>query len=118
MVFALQAAEMPEGRTGPGIIPSRLCMLTTVACRYNLSQIPDLPQQSPQPLLPCLPCWPVPRCAHPLSATTLTPSVEWGTNSAAFQVNPVTVTRRGESFHALVVIYPNYEKLDFDSPQS
>lgn len=50
----LQTAVMPEERTNPGIVPSGLRMLTTAACSYNLSQIPGLPQQSPQPLLPCL----------------------------------------------------------------
>lgn len=60
----------------------------------------------------------MPRCAHLLSATSLAPSVEQSTNSAAFQINPVPVTRSGESFLALVVIYPNREELDFDYPQS
>lgn len=92
-------------------------MLTTAACRYNLSQILGLPQQSPQPLLPCLLCQPVPACTHLFSATVLAPNVEQGTNSATFQINPVTVTRSGEPFHSLVVMYPNPEELDFYSPQ-
>lgn len=114
----MQAAEMPKGRTSPSIIPSGLCLLTTAARRYNLSQIPGLPQPSPQPLLPCLPCRTVLLCARLLSATSFAPRVEQGPNSAAFQINPITVTRRGESFHALGVMYPNHKELDFDFPQS
>lgn len=114
----MQADAVPEGRTGPGIIPRGLFTLTTAARRCNLSQIPGLPQQPPQPLLPWLPCQPMPHCARPLSGTSLPPSIEQGTNSATFQINPVTVTRRGESFHALMLMYPKREELDFDSLQS
>lgn len=43
VLFALQTARMPEERTDLGIVPSGLHMLTTAACSYNISQIPDPP---------------------------------------------------------------------------